>query len=233
MGGAKQYVYRDGQRLAPAVAYDLERMAAAFVADTGETLHVAVGGGLRWVSEQQEKRDAYLRFLSGGPWAPLAADPRDPKAYHVETNPNGARAVDLYDSGAVGGVGKGAGPRHQWMLANAHRFNFENEGLEFDRPEAWHKRWTGDNPWVVPTSLPEEDDMYTDEDRARDNQMAADVAFIKKQLGGSKTRKTTLRQDMDWVKASVGGSNADTPSVRAKLKQLDGKISELASDDKS
>lgn len=166
MGGTPTYEYRDGQRLAPAVAYDLDRMAAAFLAETSESLHVSEGGGLRTRAEQQEKYDAYLAYLNGGPWAPLAAHPDDPMAYHVESNPNGARAVDLYDSGAVGGVGTGTGPRHQWMLANAHRFNFENEGLTFSRPEPWHKKWTGSDPWAVPApaSIPAVPNPESEED---------------------------------------------------------------------
>lgn len=150
-GQAMSYEYRNGQRLAPAVAYDFDRMAEAFHVETGLTLHVNDGGGLRLEWEQQQLWDDYQRFLNGGPWAPLAAHPDDPRAYHVETNPNGARALDLGDSGPAGvGVASGTGETHAWMLKNAHRFNFENEGMTFSRVEPWHKKWTGRDPWTTP-----------------------------------------------------------------------------------
>jgi hypothetical protein len=161
MGGSPTYVYRDGQRLAPMVAYDFDRMAADYFRDIGYHLHVAEGGGLRFVSEQLDKWNAYQRYLSGGPFANLAAHPSDPKAYHVETNPKGGRAIDIYDDGPAGiGPSAGVGPGHEWMLAHAHEYGFENEGMGFPKVEPWHKLWKGADPWATPpASEPKEDEM--------------------------------------------------------------------------
>lgn len=67
--------------------------------------------------------------------------------------------------------------------------------------ERWH---IGDfDPWNVPAWM--EDDMYTDADRARDNQMAADVAWIKRRVGGS-VNDMTLAASIQWIRTRVGGS---------------------------
>lgn len=147
----RTYAYRDGQRLAPAVAADLDRLAAAFAAEVGETLHVTVGGGLRWRSEQLHLWNGWQRRLPG---FNKAAHPDDPKAYHVETNPNGARAVDVHDSGHDPGVTRLGEPEAEWLRRNAHRFNFEPEGYTFEPIEPWHLKWLGPDPWATPDPDP-------------------------------------------------------------------------------
>lgn len=142
------YVQVDGQRVAPAVAADLARMEAAFRADTGCDLFVS--SGTRTRQEQLDLWNAYQRYLAGGPVAPRAAHPDDPKAYHYEGNPTGPRAVDLRDSGADAGVTRRGTARDKWMERNAGRFNFENEGYRYDEP--WHKVWRGVDPFAGSTA---------------------------------------------------------------------------------
>jgi hypothetical protein len=139
------YVQVDGQWLAPAVARDLARMAAKFKADNGFDLFCSSGARTRQV--QMDLWNAWQRHLAGGPYAPRAAHPDDPKAYHYIGNPTGPRAVDVRDSGDDPGVTRRGTLRDKWMEAHAHEFNFENEGYLYD--EAWHKVWRGGDPFAV------------------------------------------------------------------------------------
>lgn len=74
---------------------------------------------------------------------------------------------------------------------------------------------------------PEEDDMYTDADRTRDEQTAAttaknaaDIAWLKDRIGGSaKSPDGSLSDGIRWLKARVGGSGS-APSLTDLFRQI-------------
>lgn len=126
------FTTRDGQRVEVNVAAAFDRMAAAFLRDTGCTLHVRDGSRTR--EEQQAEWDRYQTY---GP--PVAARPGT--SNHEIDGPNGPRSLDLYDSGDDPGVTRFGTARDGWMQNNAGSFGFENEGNYFGEP--WHKTYRG------------------------------------------------------------------------------------------
>ncbi|RCL84554.1 MAG: hypothetical protein DBW62_08515, partial [Microbacterium sp.] len=112
------YVIVDGQRVAANVAGDYYRLEAEFRRVFG--LDLIISSGVRTWAEQKALWDAY----DSGRSSVRAAHPNDPKAFHVETNPIGPRAIDIRDSGADAGVTRYGNPRSKWIRDNAHRFNF-------------------------------------------------------------------------------------------------------------
>lgn len=123
----------DGCRVEVNVAAAFNRMAVAFLRDTGCSLHVRDGSRTR--EEQQAEWDRYQRY-----GAPVAAYPGT--SNHEIDGPNGPRSIDIYDSGDDPGVTSRGSARDGWMERNAGSFGFENEGYNFG--EAWHKTFRGD-----------------------------------------------------------------------------------------
>lgn len=75
--------------------------------------------------------------------------------------------------------------------------------------EPWHWEVPNVRAYDLVTEIPrEEDDMYTDADRARDNQTARDVAWIKTRIGGS-VKDMSLADAVQWIRTRVGGSVRD------------------------
>lgn len=73
----------------------------------------------------------------------------------------------------------------------------------------------------------EEDDMYTEEDRNRDNQIARDVTWIKSRIGG-KDSEASLTSTLSgvagivqWIKERIGGSTS-TATITDRLRSLQG-----------
>src|SRR6478736_4551147 len=132
------YTLIDGQRVeASTVAPAFQQMAAEFARVWGLTLHVR--SGTRTWQQQYALWDGYRKGLPG---YSLALHPDNPLAYHVETNPQGSRALDLYDSGADAGVTKIGTPRNNWIRDNCPRWGFTLSGLTFNPPEGWHIHYT-------------------------------------------------------------------------------------------
>lgn len=131
------YVIVDGQRVAANVAADYYRLEAEFRRVFG--LDLIISSGVRtW----QEQYDLWHAFAVAKTTNVRAAHPDDPKAFHVETNPVGPRAIDIRDSGADAGVTRYGNPRSKWIRDNAHRFNFDPAGYDhYDEP--WHLEHTG------------------------------------------------------------------------------------------
>lgn len=134
---ATEYTSVDGQRVEVTVARAFRDMAAEFLRVFGMTLHVR--SGTRTKVEQWRLYDGWIRRLPG---FNLAAHPDDPLAYHVETNPQGPRALDLYDSGNDAGVTTVGTHRNNWIRDNCHRWGFTHSGLTFRPKEGWHIHFT-------------------------------------------------------------------------------------------
>lgn len=132
---AYSFTTRDGQRVEVNVAAAFDRMAAAFLRDTGCSLHVRDGSRTR--EEQQREWDAYV---ARGYSPPRVAAPGT--SNHEIDGPNGPRSLDLYDSGDDPGVTRFGTARDAWMQNYAGNFGFENEGNNFGEP--WHKTFRGD-----------------------------------------------------------------------------------------
>ena len=131
------YVIVDGQRVAANVAADYYRLEAEFRRVFG--LDLIISSGVRtW----QEQYDLWHAFAVAKTTNVRAAHPNDPKAFHVETNPVGPRAIDIRDSGADAGVTRYGNHRSKWVRDNAHRFNFDPAGYDH-YGEPWHLEHTG------------------------------------------------------------------------------------------
>lgn len=138
------YVIVDGQRVAAQVAADYYRLEAEFRRVFG--LDLIISSGVRtW----QEQYDLWHAFAVAKTTNVRAAHPDDPKAFHVETNPVGPRAIDIRDSGDDAGVTRYGNPRSKWIRDNAHRFNFDPAGYDHYN-EPWHLEHTGATTASVP-----------------------------------------------------------------------------------
>lgn len=146
------YTSRNGQRVGEGLAYWFDRMNAAFHAAFGLWLIVTSGTRTR-----QEQRDIFFsryvragdvrgrrvydtRWFEGALWyrissAGTVAQPGT--SNHEEGGPNGARSIDIADSGGDPGVTRAGTTRDRWMVEHAHEFEFTNEGNNFG--ERWHK----------------------------------------------------------------------------------------------
>lgn len=136
---AYEYTTIDGASVQVTVAANFRAMAADFNrAFPGITLHVREG-------KRTRERQLYLYngWIKRLPGFNLALHPDDPKAYHVESNPMGPRALDLYDSGSDAGVTVVGTRRNNWIRDNAPRFGFTLSGLTFTPKEGWHVHFTG------------------------------------------------------------------------------------------
>ena len=135
-GSTVGYMYEtiDGQRVERNVAAAFRKLAAAFKAKFGLTLHVT--SGTRTRAEQQALYDAY-RSGRGN----LAAPPG--QSNHEETGPRGPRALDVRDSGGDPGVTRAGTVRANWLRQNAPAYGFDPAGYRFSRVEPWHIEFTG------------------------------------------------------------------------------------------
>lgn len=130
------YTTIDGQRVNTAVARAFASLEAAFRQRFG--LDLVISSGTRTRAEQQRLYDDYRSGRS----KVRAADPDDPQAYHVETNPTGPRAIDIRDSGADDGVTRYGNARSDWIRDNAHTHGLDPRGYrEFNEP--WHLELIG------------------------------------------------------------------------------------------
>lgn len=185
MGGTTNYVYRDGQRLTPAMLHDLEALDAEFYARTGEHLVINEGGGIRTHAEQvafftdRYRRATWSPFgdyrrWDGSIWGRVkGATTAAPGLSNHQINVLAGRkgALDLSDTGNDPGILTRGSHRARVFDEIAGKYGFDSEGYAFG--ENWHKRYNRD-PWrtvarpaavtptrkPAPTSIPsEEDDM--------------------------------------------------------------------------
>lgn len=134
---AYAYTTVDGQRVEVTVAANFAQMAAEFKRVWGLSLHVRSG-----TRTQDEQLRLYNGWINRLPGYNLALHPDNPLAYHVETNPQGPRALDLYDSGNDAGVTIVGSKRNNWIRDNAPRWGFTLSGLTFTPKEGWHVHYT-------------------------------------------------------------------------------------------
>lgn len=132
------YVIIDGQRVTQQVAADYLLLKAAFE-EAFPGLSLRISSGVRTWKQQYDLWYAYAVAKTS---KIRAAHPNDPKAFHVETNPVGQRAIDIRDTGADQGVTYYGNARSDWIRDNARRFNFDPAGYDhYDEP--WHLEHTG------------------------------------------------------------------------------------------
>ncbi|QDF14194.1 lysin A [Microbacterium phage IAmGroot] len=139
------YTQIDGQRVEVNVAAAFKRLAAAFKAETGCTLHVR--SGTRTRAEQQRLYDGWIKRLPG---FNLAAKPGT--SNHEESGPRGPRALDFYDSGKDAGVTSIGSHRSNVLVRLAPKFGFTNAGHRFTPREGWHYEYTGNIGGPAPAS---------------------------------------------------------------------------------
>jgi peptidoglycan hydrolase-like protein with peptidoglycan-binding domain len=128
------YTQIDGQRVEDSVAAAFYKLAAAFKAKFGLTLHVR--SGTRTREEQAYLYNLYITGKGG-----LAAKPGT--SNHEEYGPTGPRALDIYDSGSDAGVTRAGTVRGNWIKANAASYGFNPAGYYFSQVEPWHIEFTG------------------------------------------------------------------------------------------
>ena len=167
-------------------------------ASIGHPLQVTEAGRSR--AEQQAHWDRYVRYLNGGPWAPLAAAPgSSPHEFGnaIDTN---ERLVALL---AAHGWSRPL-PVEPWHFV----YNTNNDRHRFDPAPAGQ----------------EEDDMFTEEDRKLLNTLAArmndsvlpNIDVIKPNIAGTIERLdesvlptlTIMRKQLDRIEAHVTGQGS-------------------------
>ncbi|GGF30225.1 hypothetical protein GCM10010922_01480 [Microbacterium sorbitolivorans] len=156
----------------------------------GHEMQITEAG--RSAEQADANHAAYQAYLNGtGPWAPLAFDSKN--SVHCWGN-----AIDTDE-----------GQQHLELLEDHGWIRTVYRGGVLIEP--WHFEYatTRDNHYTTES----EDDMFTETDRAN-------LEFIKNQLGGSGSRKTSAREDLDqvirnqethssalgWIKQRIGGS---------------------------
>jgi hypothetical protein len=143
------WVFVDGQRLTPYMAYQINRLKADFRRIWGVDLLVSSG-----IRTSQEQIDIFLsRYVTAANvrgryvydtrvWngtryyrVSSAGTVAVPSTSNHEVQGNNG-AVDLRDSGRDAGVMTANTPRANWLRNNAHNYDMEPEGYNFREP--WH-----------------------------------------------------------------------------------------------
>ena len=184
------YTTRDGQRVHTTVAASFDKMAQAFKKEFGLSLHVRSG-----VRTRAEQMALHRKYLKGGT---LALHPDNPLAYHVESNPKGPRALDIYDSGTDAGVTRDGNKRSTWIKRNAPHYGFDPAGYRFSQKEPWHIEFTG-NLGGSPASAGNQDvrNRQTWLNRSRGEKLTVDGLF------GRKT-KAAIKRYQKFLKSNYG-----------------------------
>lgn len=175
-GNAPEFVWRDGSRLTPYMAYQVERLNADMVRLFG--VEVRVTSGIRTHQEQIDIfLSTYTAQASGsGPFGDVRwwggtryvrYDPSGTAAAPGESNheiQGDVAAMDLRDTGSDPGISSMGSARSEWLRVNCGNYGMEPEGFQFG--EAWHYRIPGiyqSAPTATPqatTESEEDNDMY-------------------------------------------------------------------------
>ncbi|UDG78655.1 lysin A [Microbacterium phage Neptune] len=162
--GAESWVFRDGQRLTPAMAYDFDGLNNEFHARTGHWLRVRSGVRTdaehlaiwyeRYTRTPNGRRIYDTRWWNGVPWyrvSPAGTVAVPGTSNHQINIARGQRgALDIYDTGSDAGVLTRGSFRARVFDEIAGKYGYDSEGYNFG--ETWHKRYNRD-PWrAVPTS---------------------------------------------------------------------------------
>lgn len=143
------YVYRDGQRLTPWMAWCIDRLSADMHSTFG--VWVRVRSGIRTHEEQKRvfleryvtagnvrgRRVYDTRWWNGALWYRIssAGTVAVPGSSNHEIQGSKA-AADLYDSGSDAGITVAGSRRANWLRANAGRYGLIASGYGFGEP--WH-----------------------------------------------------------------------------------------------
>lgn len=143
------YVYRDGQRLTPWMAWCIDRLSADMHSLFG--VWVRVRSGIRTYEEQKaifleryvtagnvRGRKVYdTRWWNGQLWYRIssAGTVAVPGSSNHEVQGTTA-AADLYDTGSDAGITVAGTRRANWLRENAHRYGLNPSGYGFREP--WH-----------------------------------------------------------------------------------------------
>ncbi|WNM65432.1 endolysin [Microbacterium phage Phonegingi] len=160
---AETWVYRDGQRLTPAMLYDFLALDADFARRTGQ--HLKIRSGVRTDDEQERiwyermvlanqvngRRVYETRWWNGRLWYRIssAGTVAPPGSSNHQIGGGRKGALDIYDTGSDAGVLTRGSFRANVFDAIAPSYGYDSEGYAFG--ETWHKRYNRD-PWrAVPT----------------------------------------------------------------------------------
>lgn len=189
---------RDGVGFTPPAAASFRRLEA----DLGR--QVDVNSTFRDPATQDAMYRAWQDYVNGrGPYPGHSRALPASESVHCQ-----GEALDSDDWVTPGFIALAA--EHGWIRTAA-----------WDPTEQHHFEYQADRDQHRADPTPDqEEDMFTDEDRAN-------LEFVKQQLGGSSTRRTSLRQDVDglanavaaiaktvasikdiasWIKTRIGGS---------------------------
>lgn len=233
MGGAIQYVYRDGQRLTPWMLYCINRFSDALFAKFGVRIRVSSG-----IRTHQEQIDIFLRRYTTNPGGRKVYDTRvwqGRRYYRIDSvgtvaapgtsnhEIQGSRgAADLADTGADAGIATGNNPRANWARANAHLYGLHPEGYNFREP--WHfsiadifrappAEPAGGNS--RPVSIPETKNLFTEEE------MTASFINIQGKGGSHRAGVFAIMRGNNGVlfaqRLSYDSANPDYPTLDSAL----------------
>lgn len=141
------YVYRDGARLTPYMAYQVGRLDADFAKKFD--LHIKVTSGIRLPSEQLalwnsrytlnpgNKTIYDRRWYKGQLWYNISPDGTVAQPGTSNHEIQGTKAaMDFADTGEDAGVSVAGSERSNWLRANAGKYGLIASGFTFG--EAWH-----------------------------------------------------------------------------------------------
>lgn len=143
------YVYRNGQRLTPWMAYCIDRFSDALHQKFG--CRVVVTSGIRTYQEQvaiflrryvlaheiRGRRVYDTRVWNGKRYYRIDATGTVRQPGYSNHEVQGQRgAADLRDTGKDAGIMSANNPRSNWARANAHKYGLVPEGYNFREP--WH-----------------------------------------------------------------------------------------------
>lgn len=192
------WVYRDGQRLTPAMLYDFLALDADFARRTGH--HLKISSGVRTDPEQERiwydrmvlahqvngRRVYETRWWNGRLWYRIssAGTVAPPGSSNHQINVAAGRrgALDIYDTGSDAGVLTRGSFRANVFDAIAPSYGYDSEGYAFG--ETWHKRYNRD-PWrAAPTggggavAVPKESDGMQSIQTPNGRQYGIDTEFL-------------------------------------------------------
>ena len=188
---SKPTVYVDGQPVAVGTAAAFKKLAAAFQAATGYSLHVT--SGYRTYAQQLSLWRRWKGLEKPPFYAPSVAYPG------TSLHESGG-ALDVHDSGSSPGVTTAGNTRSNWLKANATKYGFKPIGYSFNEP--WHIEYQG-NYWVVPTPTPKpsEEDEMTPEEKKQLKEVHAALTS-----GDGKSMAARVRNVQDILTGYVGNT---------------------------
>ncbi|RUQ06679.1 hypothetical protein D8M34_06570 [Microbacterium sp. HSID17254] len=214
MGGAAIETVRPGVQFTPEAASAFRRAEAQVRAEFGRDIDV--NSTYRNWDVQLSMFNAWNRYVMSGfkaafyPGHSKALHPDDPLAFH--TKGTALDSDDWVNARIVAILAENGFIRNRLYVPNErHHFEYLR-----DRDQNYGKTASGGNSV--------EDDMFTDEDRARAQQLERDVAWLKTRVGGKDGEPTIssslsgVARVVQWIKDRIGGSTKTAPTVADELR---------------